>query len=153
MFLITVLVAVAPPASASPAPAPSAAGKQMDRSAAPTSGYQDAQEVLWDDLQQYVTKGKIRGLAGGSFESDGRTLTVHWAGEPPTALTTIAQQHAATAVMSVVSVPYDKQEIEVRAKRLIAAAKQQGIPLGGVSSTRLQGLAREGGTLGDGDAT
>lgn len=133
---LSALVAVTPPAGASPTPTPGVAGKQVDRSAAPTSGHQDAQEALWEDLQHYVTNGKIRGLAGGSFEADGRTLTVYWAGEPPTALTAIAQRHAATAVMSMVSVPYDKQEIAARAKRLIAAAKQQGIPLGGVSSTR-----------------
>jgi hypothetical protein len=93
---------------------------------APTPHDQSAQVGLWDDLDHYVHANHIRGLAGGAFTKDHRTVEVYWAGAVPQGLIGVASRHHEGAAMVIKPVPYDQDQIGVRARGMIAAAKTQG---------------------------
>jgi hypothetical protein len=96
---------------------------------------QTAQLEMWTGLQSFIDANTLGGLAGASFGPDGKTVTVFWAGSTPPALVNFAVQQHGGAVVEIKQVPYDQQQIGVRAKALIAKAKTRGIPIVSVAST------------------
>jgi hypothetical protein len=119
----------------SPALAEPATGTGQAYRPAASAVDQSRQEALWEDILNYVDKGKVSGFAGGSFASDGRTVNIYWTGNPPATLTTLAARHNTAALMSVTEVAYSKQEFVARARTLFASARQAGIPVMSVGRT------------------
>jgi hypothetical protein len=108
---------------------------------APAGDGQAAQAELIAEVQQQIRAGKLRGYAGSAFAPDGKTVRLYWAGALPAELRQLASRERGAASLSVVTVPYDQEQIVARARALIKAAKRQGIPIGAVSSTAdLRGL-------------
>ncbi|WP_159104846.1 hypothetical protein [Plantactinospora sp. BB1] len=109
--------------------------------AAPAPGDQSAQVELVAQLHQLTASKGLRGFAGSALDADGRTVRLYWAGDQPSALRSFASRLRSGVRLSVISVPYDQEEIVARARALIKAAKLRGIPIGAVSSTSdLRGL-------------
>ncbi|HYN92644.1 MAG TPA: hypothetical protein VES42_02200 [Pilimelia sp.] len=89
----------------------------------------------WADIQSEIDPGGPSGLAGASLSTDGRSLTVFWAGSQPAALATLSDQHQGATTVSIRQVPYDQEEIGVRARSLVRKASAADIPVTVVSST------------------
>jgi hypothetical protein len=104
--------------------------------AEPRVGDQSAQVKALARLYDLIDANHLSGLAGTSLAKDGQAVEVFWAGSVPSILRSLAAQSASTqATLSIISVPYSKEQIGAHARALIAKAKQQKIPLVSVAST------------------